>query len=163
MAGVSRGVGFGIPSATISQKVGTMQLDEVVGRFHQTMNNFAKGDPEPAKAIFSHGEDASLANPWGPPVVGWGRVSKALDSAAARFKDGRVTAVDSLTRHVTSDLAVFLDIEHWQAKLGGGGEVSQFDLRVTSVYRAEGDTWALVHRHADPVITPLPADAILHS
>jgi ketosteroid isomerase-like protein len=140
-----------------------MQLDEVVGRFHQTMNMFAKGDPEPAKGIFSHGEDASLANPWGPPVVGWDRVSKALDSAAARFKDGRVTAVDSLTRHVTSDLAVFLDIEHWQAKLGGGGEVSQFDLRVTSVYRAEGDTWALVHRHADPVIAPRPADAILHS
>jgi ketosteroid isomerase-like protein len=125
------------------------------------MNAFAKGDPEPAKAIFSHGEDASLANPWGPPVVGWDRVSKSLDSAAARFKDGRVTAVDSLTKHVTSDLAVFLDIEHWQAKLGGGDEISQFDLRVTSVYRSEGDMWALVHRHADPVITPRPPGAVL--
>lgn len=28
---------------TISQKVKTMQLDEVVGRLHQTMNDFAKG------------------------------------------------------------------------------------------------------------------------
>jgi ketosteroid isomerase-like protein len=140
-----------------------MQLDEVVGQFHQTMNDFAKGDPEPAKAIFSHGEDVSLANPWGPPVVGWDRVSKALDSAAARFKDGRVTAGDGLTSHVTSDLAVFLDIEHWQAKLGGGDEISQFDLRVTSVYRREGDTWALVHRHADPVITPRPPDAVLQN
>lgn len=140
-----------------------MQLDEVVGQFHQTMNDFAKGDPEPAKAIFSHGEDVSLANPWGPPVVGWERVSKALDSAAARFKDGRVTAVDALTRHVTSDLAVFLDIEHWQAKLGGGDDISPFDLRVTSVFRPEGDTWALVHRHADPVITPRPPDAVLHN
>ncbi len=140
-----------------------MQLDEVVGRFHQTLNEFAKGDPEPAKAIFSHGEDVSLANPWGPPVVGWDRVSKALDSAAARFKFGRVTAVDGLTRHVTSGLAVFLDIEHWQAKLGGGDEISQFDLRVTSVYHAEGETWTLVHRHADPVITPRPPDAVLHN
>ena len=140
-----------------------MQLDEVVGQFHQTMNDFAKGDPEPAKAVFSHGEDVSLANPWGPPVVGWDRVSKALNSAAARFKDGRVTAVDGLTRHVTSDLAVFLDIEHWQGKLGGADEISQFDLRVTSVYRPEGDTWALVHRHADPVITPRPPGAVLHN
>lgn len=139
-----------------------MQLDEVVGQFHQTMNEFAKGDPEPAKATFSHGEDVSLANPWGPPVVGWERVSKALDSAAARFKDGRVTAVDGLTKHVTSDLAAFLDIEHWQAKLGGGEEVSSFDLRVTSIYRPEGDTWALVHRHADPITTPRPPDAVLH-
>ena len=140
-----------------------MQLDEVVGQFHQTMNEFANGDPEPAKAIFSHGDDVSLANPWGPPVVGWERVSKALDSAASRFKDGRVTAVDGLTRHVTSNLAVFLDIEHWQGKLGGGDEISQFALRVTSVYRPEGDTWALVHRHADPVITPRPPDAVLHN
>jgi ketosteroid isomerase-like protein len=139
-----------------------MQLEEVVGQFHQTMNEFAKGDPEPAKAIFSHGEDVSLANPWGPPVVGWERVSKALDSAAARFKDGHVTAVDGLTRHVTSDLAVFLDMEHWQAKLGGGDEISSFDLRVTSIYRTEGDTWALVHRHADPITTPRPPDAVLH-
>jgi hypothetical protein len=34
-------------------------------------------------------------------------------------------------------------------------------LRVTSVYRPEGDTWALVHRHADPVITARPPDAVL--
>ncbi|MGM9473421.1 YybH family protein [Pseudarthrobacter sp. YS3] len=140
-----------------------MHLDEVTGRFRQTMNEFAKGNPHPAKSVFSHGDDVSLANPWGPPVVGWKMVSQALDSAAGRFREGRVTAVDGLTRHVTADLAVFLDIEHWQAKLGGGDEMSEFALRVTSVYRPEGDTWALVHRHADPVIAPRPPDAVLHS
>ena len=40
------------------------------------MNGFAKGGPEPAKAIFPHGE-VSLTDPWGPPVVvGWELVSK---------------------------------------------------------------------------------------
>jgi ketosteroid isomerase-like protein len=138
-----------------------MQLDEVIDQFHQAVNHFAKGDPEPAKAIFSHSGDVSLANPWGPPVVGWERVSEALDSAAARFKDGRVTAFDALTKHVTTDLAGFLDIEHWQAKVGGGDKISSFVLRVTSIYRLEGDTWALVHRHADPITTPQAPDAVL--
>jgi ketosteroid isomerase-like protein len=138
-----------------------MQLDEVISRFHQAINEFAKGNPEPAKDIFSHRADVSLANPWGPPVVGWERVSAALDSAAARFKDGRVTALDALTKHVTTDLACFLDIEHWQAKVGGGDKISLFDLRVTSIYRLEGDAWALVHRHADPITTPQAPDAVL--
>ncbi|MGO4584086.1 DUF4440 domain-containing protein [Arthrobacter sp. 2RAF6] len=138
-----------------------MKLDEVVDQFYQALSQFAKGNPEPAKAIFSHSGEVSLANPWGPPAVGWERVSVALDSAAARFKDGQVTSVDSLTKHVTSDLAGFLDIEHWQAKVGGGDEISLFDLRVTSIYRPEGDTWVLVHRHADPITTPQPPDAVL--
>lgn len=138
-----------------------MQLDEVIDQFHQALDQFAKGDPEPAKAVFSHGEDVSLANPWGPPAVGWEQVSAALDSAAARFEEGHVTAVDTLTKHVTSGLACFLDLEHWQAKVGGGSEISPFELRVTSIYRPEGGTWALVHRHADPITTPQPPDAVL--
>ncbi len=31
-----------------------MQLDEVIDQFHQALNQFAKGYPEPVKAIFSH-------------------------------------------------------------------------------------------------------------
>ncbi|WP_306911941.1 nuclear transport factor 2 family protein [Arthrobacter sp. B3I9] len=138
-----------------------MQLDEVIDQFHQALNDFARGDPEPVKAMFSHSGDVSLANPWGPPVVGRERVSGALESAAARFKDGRVTAIDALTKHVTTDLACFLDMEHWQAKVGGGDEASPFDLRVTSIYRLEGNRWALVHRHADPITTPKAPDAVL--
>ncbi|BAS09105.1 conserved hypothetical protein [Arthrobacter sp. Hiyo4] len=84
-----------------------MQLDEVIDEFHQALNQFAKGDPEPVKAI----------------------------------------------------LACFLDIEHWQAKVGGGDKLSPFDLRVTSIYRLEGDTRALVHRHADPITTTQAPDA----
>ena len=136
-----------------------MQLDEVVDQLHKALNHFAQGDPEPVKAICSHSADMSLANPWGPPAVGWELVSETLDSAAARFKDGRVSSIESLSRHLASGLACFLDIEHWQAKIGGSDEESTLDLRVTSVYRAEGGTWALVHRHADPIINPQPPNA----
>ncbi|BCW71343.1 hypothetical protein [Arthrobacter sp. NicSoilB8] len=94
-------------------------------------------------------------------MVGWDRVSPALDSAAARFKGGRVTGIDTLSGHVTSDLACVLDIEHWQAKVGGAAEMSLFDLRATSIYRLEDDAWALVRRHAGPITTPRAPDAAI--
>jgi hypothetical protein len=33
----------------------------------------------------------------------------------------------------------------------GGGEVTSFDLRVTSTLRREDGIWMFVHRHADPI------------
>ena len=33
----------------------------------------------------------------------------------------------------------------------GGGTAA---LRVTNVFRLEGDAWKLVHRHADPITSP---------
>ena len=39
-------------------------------------------------------------------------------------------------------------------RTGDAGASSPTALRVTSVYRSEGDAWKLVHRHADPITTP---------
>jgi hypothetical protein len=45
-------------------------LDEVLERFKLAGNEFMKGDPKPVQDFFSHREDVSLANPFGPPVRG---------------------------------------------------------------------------------------------
>ena len=46
-----------------------------------------------------------VANPFGPPVRGWDRVSEALDYASSRFRDGRVTEFETVARYVGADLA----------------------------------------------------------
>ena len=51
-------------------------LDKVIDRYHAALDAFFTGDPEPTKAAFSHRDDVSLANPLGPPAVGWRQVAE---------------------------------------------------------------------------------------
>jgi ketosteroid isomerase-like protein len=61
----------------------------------------------------------------------------------------------------TADLAYILEIERFEAKVGGSEEVTPVALRVTSIFRREGDTWKLVHRHADPITTLRAAESVI--
>ena len=131
-----------------------MDLRQVVLEYHTALDRFARGDPLPVKEIFSRREDVTLANPFGPAVRGWEKVSDALDFASSRFRDGAVTGIETIAEYEGSDLATILDVERWKAKVSGRAELSPFELRVTTTFRREGGTWKLVHRHADPITTP---------
>jgi ketosteroid isomerase-like protein len=133
-----------------------MTLDELRTQFTKAATAFAQGDPQPVKRLYSHADDVSLANPFGPAVRGWADVSAALDFASSRFRDGHVGEIDNIAAYASPDLATYLDVEHWRARVGDG-ELAEFDLRVTTTYRREVDRWKIVHRHADPISTPDPA------
>jgi ketosteroid isomerase-like protein len=136
-------------------------LDEVLDRIHLALDAFFTGDPEPAKAAYSHREDVSLANPFGAPVVGWDAVSAAMQRAAAHYRDGRVTSFERIARYATRELAYIVEIEHYVAKVGGADRESPVALRVTTVLRREGAAWKIVHRHADPITTPQAAETVI--
>lgn len=138
-----------------------MDLDEFVSQCEQAWQVFVTGDPGPAQLLFSRRDDVTLANPWGPAVTGWTDVSETLEAAAARFRNGRLSAFDILSRFVSDDLACFHEIERGEAMLGLLTEPEPFALRVTSVYRREDDQWRIVLRHADPIPAPRPVDATL--
>ena len=128
-----------------------MDLEEVVTSYHAALNAFATGDPEPVKALYSRNADVMLANPFGPAVAGWPAVSRALDHASSRFRDGHVTAFELVAQYVSTELACIHEVERWRAKVAGREEQSDFVLRVTSTFRQEDGAWRLVHRHADPI------------
>jgi hypothetical protein len=46
------------------------EVDQLIDRYQLALDGFMKGDPKPVQALYSHREDASLANPYGPPVRG---------------------------------------------------------------------------------------------
>jgi hypothetical protein len=62
-------------------------VDRLNERYHLASGEFLKGDPEPVKKLWSHKEDVSLANPYGPPVRGWDEVAKTTEHAASLRSD----------------------------------------------------------------------------
>ena len=138
-----------------------MDLEATIQQFQRAAVEFAKGNPEPVKTIFSHRDDVVLANPFGPAVTGWKKVSAALDLASSRFRDGDVTGFERVASYATSDLACIHEVERWRAKVAGRQDLASFDLRVSSTFRRENGEWKLVHRHADTITATQPADAVL--
>jgi hypothetical protein len=99
-------------------------LDDFVDQYHQALDLFFRGDPEPAKRLYAHREDASLANPFGPVAVGWEHVEETMERAASNYRDGGATGFETLAPYVTPDLAYLVEIERFEAKVGGEEEMS---------------------------------------
>jgi ketosteroid isomerase-like protein len=141
----------------------TPDLDEFVDQYHQALDEFFRGNPEPAKVLYSHLEDVSLANPFGPVVIGWLQVAETMERAALNYREGGATGFETLATYVTPDLAYLVEIERFEAKVGGSEEIASGALRVTSVLRLEDRGWRVVHRHADPITAARPAESVIQS
>jgi ketosteroid isomerase-like protein len=136
-------------------------VDQLLEQWHPASGEFLKGNPEPVKKMWSHREDVTLANPYGPPVRGWEQVAEVIDRAASQVRDGELVSVEIVERHVTAELAYVVHIERPEAKIGGGEDITPFSLRVTMIFRHEEGEWKIVHRHADPITTPQPAESVI--
>ena len=136
-------------------------VDEIIERYHQALGQLVNGNPEPLKEVYSHRDDVSFANPFGPVVRGWDEAAQAAEGSASNYRDGEVASFESVAKCVTSELAHIVEVERYEAKVGGGADVSPVALRVTSILRPEDGTWKLVHRHADPITTPQPAESVI--
>ncbi len=64
------------------------ELDEALEKYHQALGEFVKGNPEPAKGLWSHRDDVTLANPFGLPARGWEQVAATMEHASSNFRDG---------------------------------------------------------------------------
>src|SRR3712207_8781956 len=58
-------------------------VDELIEQYYRAQREFLRGNPEPVKDLFSHTEDVTLANPYGPPVRD--RKSTRLNSSHANI------------------------------------------------------------------------------
>ena len=136
-------------------------VDRLIDRYQQALDEFMKGNPEPVKELFSHREDVTLANPLGPPAHGWDEVGATIEHAASHFRDGRLVGVEIVEKHATPEFAYTLWLEHAEGKVDGREDVAPANLRVTMIYRPEEGTWKVVHRHADPITTAQPAESVV--
>lgn len=103
----------------------------------------------------------TLGNPFGPYVRGWQNVEATLTRAASLYRDGEATGVELIAKYASDTLACVVEVDRGQSKVGGAAELVPVAVRVTSVFRLESGNWKLVHRHADPITTPRPAESVI--
>lgn len=136
-------------------------LDDVIERYHLSLDAFMRGDHEPARRLYSERDDVTLGNPFGPFARGFARVVEAMARAAANYRDGDASDFDTLSKHVAGDLAYLVEVERLRSKVGGRDDLVPVELRVTTIFRREADGWRIVHRHADSITTARAADSVI--
>jgi hypothetical protein len=107
-------------------------LDEVVEQSHLALGEIVKGNPEPLKMVYSHREDVTLANPFGPPVRGWEQAAATMERAASNYRDGEIVGFELVAKYANPELAYIVEVERYKAKVGGGGS----SLRLPCALRA---------------------------
>jgi ketosteroid isomerase-like protein len=136
-------------------------VDRLIEQYQLALDEFMKGNPKSVQDLYSHREDASLANPYGPPVRGWDGIAKTTEHAASLRRDGRAKDFEIVAKNVTPELAYVVQIEHLESKVGESEEITPYVLRATMIFRPEDGAWKVVHRHADPITTPQAAESVI--
>jgi ketosteroid isomerase-like protein len=135
-------------------------FESVVEEYHRATHEITKGNPEAYKPLFSRRDEVVLANPFGPPVRGWSKVSETLDRASRRFRDGELVGFENLTTVIGPDFAYIVETESFRVRVDGADEMSPVAVRVTTIFRRENGAWKVVLRHADPTVAPRPPGSV---
>ena len=136
-------------------------VDQLIEQYYLAQGEFLKGNPETVKNLFSRREDVTIANPYGPPVRGWDEVAKSVEHAASLRSDGEFAGWQIVAKYVSAELAYVVEIERAEAKIGTREDITPYAVRATMIFRPEDGEWKVVHRHADPITTPQPAESVI--
>lgn len=139
---------------------GDSSFQAFLPQWEAAQTRFINGDPTLWKQNASHRDDATILGAFGGHEKGLSEVGARNDWASAQFKDsGATQKIEYLNTTVSGDLAFTVTIERQEAvRIGEQEKPTPRALRVTQIFRKEGGSWKLLHRHADPLVERLPPD-----
>lgn len=113
---------------------------------------YVSGDAEPLDHIVTHEWPASFFDPQGDTVRGALEVASKYDKDVAAFEAGGDSDLEIFHMAASNGVAYWVGMQRAQVRMVGKPDAVPFHLRVTEIFRREGDDWKLVHRHADAVV-----------
>ena len=132
---------------------------DLVQRCRDAAAALIRGDVHTYLGLFVHADDYTLFPPFGgAPRHGFDASEDAVEQLS-RFFGGGEAQVDVVQSYVSGDLVVLVLVERQHGAVGGLPD-QDWSLRVTMLFRREGDDWRLVHRHADPLVRDLDLDRV---
>jgi ketosteroid isomerase-like protein len=138
-------------------------FEHAIEASHRALGEIARGNVDAFIDLYSDRDDVTVGNPFGPPARGRDEIEQAGRRAVANYRDGRALEFENFATYVSGSLGYTFEIERFETKVAGSEELSPVSLRVTSIFRLEGDTWKLLHRHADPITTLRPGESVVQT
>ncbi len=135
-------------------------FQQTIESLNATTQQFCSGNAEPTKALWSNSSDATIMGGWGSYESSWDDVARRIEWAAERFLEGTVT-FQTIAQGEDGNLGYTVGIERYKARVQGSDTLRPFALRVTHIYRREGGSWKIIHRHADATMEKTEATALL--
>lgn len=133
--------------------MGLSDFEEMVEKVHLALKEFFKGNPEPYGKLYSSAQDISLLGAQGGTAVGPKEVTQNLTTRASWFRAGENVSWERLVKVSTQEIGYIVEIERFDAKVGGASEITNVALRVTTVFRRENGQWKVIHRQGDPLVS----------
>lgn len=114
---------------------------------------YVSGEAAPLGEIVTYYSPATFFGPQGGYRQGAETVWSKYKSDATIFERCSDSQLEILHMAASDGIAYWVGFQRATAYLHGRSEAIPFNLRVTELFRREGDTWKLIHRHADPLVS----------
>lgn len=116
--------------------------------FYEALNAMLGGDAGPMLGLWSHADDVTYMSPFGELLVGWEPVRASWQSQADQRLGGEVRPED-LRYFPSPALGFVVGFERGHVEIDGAR--TQVDIRATSMYRIEDNSWRMIGHHTDPL------------
>jgi ketosteroid isomerase-like protein len=148
---------YGASGKAVAAEAGAAPQDhaaELVARSKASNAALMRGDIESYRALIRLTDDFVLMSPFGGTPTHASYYTPERIEAMGRFFRNGIVDQELVQSYQSDDMVVLALIERQNVEVGGL-PAQDWALRVTLVYRREGEEWRLAHRHADPLVEPV--------
>jgi len=128
-------------------------FEQFMKRREQAASAYVRGDAAPLGQVVTHESNATFFGPAGGYEQGADKVYARYERDATSFQPGGESHFEILQMAASDGVAYWVGFQRASAHFANSPKAVEMNLRVTELFRREGDDWKLVHRHADSLAT----------